>query len=116
MGLSTNTAFIKIRDKVLATPAITIADVKMPSFDPRWLGLTFTDDEKAYLKRFWGNHWQMGMKRHLVKAMEDKRDVDAYKGAIKDAFQPVFATLEADGFDRERVKKIMRRWLEKDGA
>ena len=77
---------------------------------------TFTDTEKAYLKRYWGNHWQMGMKSFLVRAMEEKKDDDIEKGLVKDAFQALFATLEADGIDRDRVKKIMRRWLDKDGV
>ena len=116
MGLSTHSSFIKIRDAVLADGSITLADVKMPSFDPRALGITFTDPEKAYLKRYWGNHWQMGMKSFLVRAMEEKKDDDIEKGLVKDAFQALFATLEADDIDRDRAKKIMRRWLDKDGA
>lgn len=116
MGLSTNTGFIKILDKVLEDN-IPLAVIKMPSFDPRSLGLTFTDDEKRYLKRYWGRHWsrhwQTGMKSILVKAWIANKEKTVLQGLIGNIKSEIDSFVDED-VPRKRLIRLLRDRFDKE--
>ena len=109
MGLTTNTTFIKIRNKVIDN-SISIATLKMPSFDPRGLGLTFTDTERAYLKRYWNNHWQLGFKGRLVEQVTNQYRQDYIReilvGSLKPLRQEVITHLTGQGETDDYAKQL----------
>lgn len=117
MGLSTHTSFVKIKEAVLADGSITLADIKMPSFDPRGLGITFTDPELAYLKQYWGKHWQLNnIKGHLCRAWLANQHDNLEKGKVKGAMLDMFADLETDGVSEKTALKIIESWINKRRA
>ena len=117
MGLSTHTSFIKIKEAVLADGSITLADIKMPSFDPRALGITFTDTETTYLKIYWGRHYQIcNMKGHLCKAWLANQHNNLETGKVKTAMMDMFADLQTDGVSEKTALKIIETWINKRRA
>ena len=100
MGIPDFTSYIKIRDAILADAEITIDDVKMPSFDPRDLGLTFTDEERQQLKKAFRPYWLCGMKSFIIKEMQAAKD--------EADFQTLKIALFSTTIPRARALKLIR--------